>query len=254
MAFRIVIPARYGSHRLPGKPLKQIAGKPMIQWVYEAAAKSSARSVTVATDDQRVVDCVREFGGEVCLTAPDHESGTDRLWEVAQQLNLDGDEIVVNVQGDEPLLPAEVIDQVAYNLAANAEASAATLSEPLLDAAQCDDPNTVKVVCDHRGLALYFSRASIPWFREAFAGEQKTLPANSIAQRHIGLYAYRVSLLDKFVSWPIAPLEAAEKLEQLRILANGHVIHVAAACREVPGGVDTPADLARVQKLMEQKL
>lgn len=252
MPFSVIIPARYGSTRLPAKPLKLIAGRPMIQWVYEAASNSAAEEVWIATDDQRVAEAAAAFGARVCMTRADHESGTDRLQEVVAQLGLADEAIVVNVQGDEPLLPPEVIDQVARNLAASPSASVATLSEPLHSASDCFNPNIVKVVSDIHQQALYFSRAPIPWGRDTYVLANPQLPAAELAQRHIGLYAYRVALLHRFVTWPMAALEAFEKLEQLRVLANGHKIHVAPACVPVPGGVDTPEDLQRVKHLLEQ--
>lgn len=252
--FTVIIPARYGSTRLPAKPLKMIAGRTMIQWVYEAACKSAAEHVWIATDDQRVADAAAAFGAPVCTTRTDHESGTDRLQEVVAHLRLADDAIVVNVQGDEPLLPPEVIDQVAHNLAACPAASVATLSEPLQNAGDCFNPNIVKVVSDIQQQALYFSRAPIPWGRDTYSSSNPQLPAAELAQRHIGIYAYRVALLHQFVTWPVAPLEAFERLEQLRVLANGQRIHVAPACVPVPGGVDTPEDLERVQHLLEQSL
>lgn len=250
--FHVIIPARYGSTRLPAKPLKPLAGKPMIQWVYEAARRSSAAQVWVATDDRRVADAVAAFGGEVCMTSPAHESGTDRLQEVVGQLGLPDDAIVVNVQGDEPLIPPQVIDQVAGNLAAHGGASVATLSEPIHRVTDVFNPNIVKVVSDGAGTALYFSRAPIPWGRDTYAADAPSLPPDNLVQRHIGIYAYRVALLHQFVHWPVAALEAFEKLEQLRVLANGHRIHVAPACVAVPGGVDTPEDLQRVCALLEK--
>ncbi len=250
MSFTVVIPARFASTRLPGKPLADIAGKSMIERVYACAKASDADRVVVATDDTRIVDVVTGFGGEVCLTAPDHESGTDRLQEVVEQLALADDEMIVNVQGDEPLIPAEVINQVASNLAAHAEASCATLSEPITSLEDMFNPNMVKVVSNLAGFALYFSRAPIPWER-GVCDQSRTGPACELAQRHIGIYAYRVSLLREFVSWPMAALESIEKLEQLRILANGRQIHVAPAIRPVPGGVDTEEDLQRVREVIE---
>ncbi len=245
--FSVIIPARYASERLPGKPLQDIAGKTMIERVYRCAQKSDATQVIVATDDQRIFDAVERFGGKVVMTSDQHQSGTDRLQEVVSQLGLADSEIVVNVQGDEPLIPAAVINQVARNLELNSEASAATLSEPIGDVANVFNPNAVKVVKDNAGYALYFSRASIPWDRGNYDLQEPTLPANDLVQKHIGIYAYRVDLLNLFVQWPQATLEQHEKLEQLRILANRHKIHVDAACEPVPGGVDTPEDLAAVQ-------
>lgn len=258
MKYTVVIPARYASTRLPAKPLRDIAGKTMIQRVYEQARLSQASRVLVATDDQRIGDVVEGFGGEVAMTSPDHVSGTDRLEEVARQCALAEDEIVVNVQGDEPLIPPQVIDQVAINLAANTEAGVATLSEPISDAKVFMNPNAVKVVCGHDGSALYFSRASIPWPRDHFADSQSALPAETDLpgaahfQRHIGIYAYRVALLHRFVSWSVAPLEALECLEQLRFMYNGVKIHVEPALVDVPGGVDTEADLQAVVRYLER--
>ncbi len=248
MNFTVVIPARFASSRLPGKPLADIAGKPMIERVYQCALASRASRVVVATDDTRIVDVVAGFGGEVCLTAPNHESGTDRLQEVAEQLGLADEEIVVNVQGDEPLIPAAVINQVAANLAQNAGASCATLAEPITSLDDVFNANIVKVVASLDGFALYFSRAPIPWERDTYE-KARIGTACDLAQRHIGIYAYRVSLLRDFVKWPMAALEATEKLEQLRILANGRRIHVATAIEAVPGGVDTHEDLERVRGL-----
>lgn len=247
MNFYVVIPARYASSRLPAKPLADIAGKTMIQRVYEQASKSAAAKVIVATDDQRIWDAVKGFGGEVCMTSAEHLSGTDRLQEVAAHYGFGDDDIVVNVQGDEPLVPPQVIDQVANNLAANTAASVSTLCEPIDSLADFQNPNVVKVVADTAGFALYFSRAPIPWPREAFAQQADALPKDFPACRHIGIYAYRVALLNRFVTWPAAPLELLESLEQLRVLALGERIHIENACAEVPGGVDTPQDLERIR-------
>ena len=253
--FSIIIPARYGSTRLPGKPLLDIAGKPMIQRVYEQATMAGAEQVVVATDDARISDVVASFGGQVVMTAVDHPSGTDRLQEVAAHLKLAEDAIVVNVQGDEPLIPPRVIAQVAHNLDGHPRAAVATLSEPIGNAADFRNPNIVKVVSDCEGLALYFSRAPIPWPREHFqAGvDVAALPAGVNPQRHLGIYAYRVAQLNHFVTWPPAPLETIECLEQLRFLANGSRIHVAETCEPVPGGVDTREDLERVAELLEDR-
>ncbi|WP_066964269.1 3-deoxy-manno-octulosonate cytidylyltransferase [Microbulbifer sp. Q7] len=245
--FDVIIPARFGSSRLPGKPLADIAGKPMVQRVFERAQASAAQRVIVATDDARVADTVRGFGGEVCMTSPDHASGTDRLQEVATILGVADDRILVNVQGDEPLIPPAVINQVARNLAENTAAGVATLAEPILSADDFLNPNIVKVVTEGSGLARYFSRAPIPWPRDAFSVDRQSLPAGLNPRRHIGIYAYRAGLLNLFVSWPMAPIEQFEALEQLRFLYNGHGIHVADACEEVPGGVDTAQDLERMQ-------
>ncbi|WP_226704546.1 3-deoxy-manno-octulosonate cytidylyltransferase [Microbulbifer elongatus] len=246
-AFDVIIPARYASSRLPGKPLAEIAGKPMVQRVFERARESAAQRVIVATDDMRVAQVVQGFGGEVCMTSPDHASGTDRLQEVAVNLGVAEDRILVNVQGDEPLIPPAVINQVAHNLAENTAAGVATLAEPIVSAEDFLNPNIVKLVAEESGLARYFSRAPIPWPRDAFALDQQSLPAGLNPRRHIGIYAYRAGLLNLFVSWPMAPIEQFEALEQLRFLYNGHAIHVADACEEVPGGVDTAQDLERMR-------
>ncbi|MFC3116690.1 3-deoxy-manno-octulosonate cytidylyltransferase [Cellvibrio fontiphilus] len=252
MRFYVVIPARYASTRLPAKPLKEIAGKPMIQHVYERACASAATEVVIATDDARIEAVAKSFGARVCMTSAAHNSGTDRLQEVVTQLGLGEGDIVVNVQGDEPLIPPAVINQVAENIASNEFAGMATLSEPIHSLDDFRNPNIVKVVADQRGRALYFSRAPIPWPRDFFArADVNSLPDNFPAQRHIGIYAYRVALLHRFVTWPQAQLETIESLEQLRVLANGEAIHIAEACAAVPGGVDTEADLLRVKSLLE---
>ncbi|MEW5250239.1 3-deoxy-manno-octulosonate cytidylyltransferase [Microbulbifer discodermiae] len=247
--FDVVIPARFGSSRLPGKPLVDIGGEPMIQHVYRRASDSSAQRVVVATDDNRVAEAVRAFGGEVCMTSADHVSGTDRLQEVAVKLNLAADRILVNVQGDEPLIPSTVIDQVAANLAGTS-AGAATLAEPIGSAEDFLNPNIVKVVTSESGFAHYFSRAPIPWPRDAFSRDPCRLPDGFLPRRHIGIYAYRVALLNRFVAWPVAPLEATECLEQLRFLYHEQPIHVADACEQVPGGVDTEQDLERMREIL----
>ncbi len=254
MSFIVVIPARYASQRLPGKPLLDIAGVPMIERVYRQAQLSRAQRVVVATDHPEIQACVEAFGGEVLMTREDHASGTDRLAEVAEALQLEGDAIVVNVQGDEPLIPPEVINQVAENLAAHTEASAATVSEPVRDVATYRNPNAVKVVSDEQGLALYFSRAPMPWHRNALMDKDELVLARWLetgeVQKHIGIYAYRAGLLRRFTTWPEAALERVEKLEQLRILAQGQRIHVSPACKPVPGGVDTQEDLEQVNALL----
>ncbi|HSX89190.1 MAG TPA: 3-deoxy-manno-octulosonate cytidylyltransferase [Pseudomonas sp.] len=248
--FTVVIPARYASSRLPGKPLQDIAGKPMVQHVWEQACKSSAQRVVVATDDVRIVEVCRGFGAEVLLTRVEHNSGTDRLAEVAAALGLAADAIVVNVQGDEPLIPPAIIDQVAANLAANPQAAIATLAEPIEDAATLFNPNVVKVVSDLHGLALTFSRAPLPWARDAFAVDREQLPANVPYRRHIGIYAYRAQFLHDFVAWGPCWLEDGECLEQLRALWHGVRIHVADALQALPAGVDTQDDLDRVRRLL----
>lgn len=247
--FVVIIPARLHSTRLPRKPLLDIAGQPMIERVWGQAMLSVASRVIIATDDESICDRAAAFGGEAVMTSPAHDSGTDRLWEVANRLNLADDAIVVNVQGDEPLIPPAVIDQVAANLA-HSNGGIATLSEPLAEADQFFNPNLVKVVADRHGRALYFSRAPIPWVRDHFQNDRNSLPADFRPQRHIGIYAYRVAELRRFVEWGPAPLENLEKLEQLRFMWHGVSIHVAPACEPVPGGVDTEVDLEVVRKLL----
>ena len=246
MSYHIVIPARYASSRLPGKPLADIAGKPMVVRVYERCIKSRAAGVYVATDDERIRQAVMAAGGTALMTRADHACGTDRLEEVATQLGLPDDAVIVNVQGDEPLIPAAVIEQVAANLATRPDFAMATLCEPITQVEDVLNPNIVKVVADSSGRALYFSRAPIPFQRDGMP--KVGAVAVGCWWRHIGVYAYRVGFLHRFVSWPVAQLEKIESLEQLRAMENGCAIHVAEAVEAVPGGVDTPADLARIQQ------
>ncbi|KKD00687.1 3-deoxy-manno-octulosonate cytidylyltransferase [Photobacterium halotolerans] len=248
MAFTVIIPARYQSSRLPGKPLADIAGKPMIQWVYEQASKAGAKQVIVATDDQRIADAVTSFGGEVCLTRADHESGTERLAEVVEKYQLAADEIVVNVQGDEPMIPPSIIRQVADNLA-RSDAPMATLAVEIDHADEVFNPNAVKVVMDKNGYALYFSRASIPWDRDNFAKRPQEIHQNLL--RHIGIYAYRAGFINTYISWEPSTLEKIESLEQLRVLWHGEKIHVDVAIEPPPAGVDTPEDLEKVRLLIQ---
>lgn len=247
MAFTVIIPARYQSTRLPGKPLADIAGKPMIQWVYEQASKAGADQVIVATDDDRIAEAVRGFGGEVCMTRPDHESGTERLAEVVEQYGLADDHIVVNVQGDEPLIPETIIRQVAVNLE-QSKAPMATLAVEIDHADEVFNPNAVKVVTDKDGYALYFSRASIPWDRDNFAKRPQEIHHNLM--RHIGIYAYRAGFIKTYIEWEPSALEKIEALEQLRVLWYGEKIHVDVAIDVPPAGVDTPEDLDKVRALV----
>ncbi len=247
MTFRIVIPARYAATRLPGKPLLDIAGKPMIQHVYERAMESGAEQVIIATDSALIAKAVEKFGGEACLTAESHQSGTDRIAEVAEKLSFLASDIIVNLQGDEPMMPAAVIRQVADNLAQYSEASMATVCAKIDTAAELFDPHIVKVVKDKRDFALYFSRASVPWDRDAFASTTEVLPKGSVHFRHIGIYAYRTGFLKEYSQWPVCALETMESLEQLRALWNGHCIHVAEALEVPLAGVDTEKDLALVR-------
>lgn len=255
MSFLVVIPARFNSSRLPGKVLLDIAGKPMLQRVWERARASAAERVVVATDDARVADVVADFGGEVCMTRASHESGTDRLQEVAEQLGLDDDRIIVNVQGDEPLIPPAAIDQVAQNLASSERAGIATLARRIRSADEVFNPNVVKVVVDNSLHALYFSRAPLPWDRESWSANaiDRDAPLAGEWARHIGIYAYRVEFLHRFVQWPMGRLEQLEKLEQLRALENGVAIHVDEATAVIPPGVDTAEDLEYVRALLQQE-
>lgn len=249
MAFKLVIPARYASSRLPGKPLADITGKPMVVRVVEAVADCGADAVWVATDDERVRDAVRSAGHQAVMTRGDHPSGTDRIAEVAEQLGWGDDEIVVNVQGDEPLIDPALVSGVARCLTEDAAAAIATAAHPLTGAEEFFNPNVVKVVCDAQGRAHYFSRAPIPFARDAFARSRDVLPEGFPALRHIGLYAYRVSFLKRYGSLPPAPTEQWEALEQLRALWHGYLIRVL-RCEQAPlPGVDTPEDLARVRAI-----
>ncbi|UJR61973.1 3-deoxy-manno-octulosonate cytidylyltransferase [Dickeya zeae] len=247
MTFTAIIPARYASTRLPGKPLADIHGKPMVVHVMERARESGASRVVVATDHADVARAIELAGGEVCLTSPDHNSGTERLAEVIDRYGFADDEIIVNVQGDEPLIPPVIIRQVADNLAGS-RAGMATLAVPITTCEEAFNPNAVKVVTDEEGYALYFSRATIPWERDRFAESQETIGDHFL--RHIGIYAYRAGFIRRYVGWAPSQLEKIEMLEQLRVLWYGEKIHVAVA-KEVPSvGVDTPGDLARVRAVM----
>jgi len=244
--FICIIPARYASIRLPGKPLIDLGGKPMVVRVAEQATASGAKRVVVATDDVRVADAAAAFGCEVALTRADHVSGTDRLAEVAAQLALPERAIVVNVQGDEPLIPPELIRAVAENLHSHAVAAMATACHPLQSITELANPNVVKVVLDAHGYALYFSRAPIPYARDAFAEGLNSIPTGLPVYRHIGLYAYRAGFLRAFHSLQAAPIEIFESLEQLRALWHGERISVRVTSQPPPGGVDSPEDAARV--------
>ncbi|MEI6458486.1 MAG: 3-deoxy-manno-octulosonate cytidylyltransferase [Pseudomonadota bacterium] len=245
MSFRVVIPARYASTRLPGKPLLLIAGRPMVEHVWRRAQAAGALEVFIATDDERIATVARAFGAAVVLTSPAHPSGTDRLAEVAHQRGWSDETVVVNVQGDEPLLPSANVTQVAQLLEDDPGAAMATLMTPVRSEHDFRDPNVVKVVTNQSGRALYFSRAPIPWPRDGQFPE-----GLGLAWRHIGLYAYRVGALRRLAGWAPTPLEHCERLEQLRALENGLAIAIAPAT-ETPGpGVDTAEDLQRVAALL----
>jgi len=244
-AYHIVIPARYNSSRFPGKPLQIINDKTMLEHVYQVAKKSSAISIVIATDDKRIAKVAETFCDQVLMTSDRHQSGTDRLAEVCQIKKWQADEIVVNLQGDEPLTPPELLHQVANNLHIKKSASIATLSTPLTHIEEINDPNIVKVVADVEGFAMYFSRAPIPFDRDA-----KTVHLNRLYQRHLGIYAYRVGFLNEYSQLVQCDVEMFEKLEQLRAMYYGHKIHIEPAL-SLPGpGIDTPEDLQKIHSLL----
>lgn len=256
--FIVVIPARYQSSRLPGKVLADIGGKPMIQWVVEKAQLSGASKVIVATDNDEVEQVVKSFGGEVCKTRGDHQSGTERLAEVMMKYQFSDDEIIVNVQGDEPFIPPENIAQVANNLAnqssvssknvANKVSRMSTLAINITSVEEAFNANAVKVLTDKDGYALYFSRATIPYDRERFLNNDNINDIGEFYLRHVGIYAYRAGFIKDYVNWPTSQLEQIEALEQLRVLYQGEHIHVAVAKTNVPvEGVDTPEDLEKAR-------
>ena len=253
--FVVVIPARFASTRFPGKPLHPLAGRPMLQWVYESAVRSGARTVVVATDDERIATVARNFGADVMMTDGQHASGTDRVAQVARQRKLEPQDIVVNWQGDEPLMPVAAVRQAAQLLQQYPTADIATLATPLPDATALDDANVVKVVSDQQQRALYFSRAAIPHARVVTAAEAGPASAARmmLARRHLGLYAYRVQALQRMAAMPPSKLEQLEKLEQLRALEAGMDIRVADAC-ELPGpDVNTPEDVLRVAQALSSR-
>lgn len=247
--FYVVIPARYASTRLPGKPLLDIAGKPMVVWVAERAQLSGAEQVVVATDDVRIAEVVKSFGHTVSMTRADHASGTDRIAEVAQQQGWHDDAIVVNVQGDEPLIEGALIVEVAAQLANNKEAVMSTACHALHTKEDFLNPNIVKVVLDSHSHALYFSRAPIPYPRDSFANSE--LPDDIPVYRHIGIYAYRAKFLKEYTNLQPAAIEQFECLEQLRVLYHGHKIAVAISRNAPAAGVDTEEDLTYVRSLMQ---
>lgn len=243
--FTVIIPARFASNRLQGKPLADIHGKPMIIRVMERALMSDATRVIVATDHQAVFDVVQVANGEVCMTNVDHQSGTERLAEVIEKYKFSDDEIIINVQDDEPLIPPEIINQLASNLMLN-NVGMATLAAPINDPQEVFDPAIVKVVTDKQSNALYFSRAAIPWERDRFAVSKMEIGQHFL--RHIGIYAYRAGFIRRYIQWSISPLETIEMLEQLRVLWYGEKIHVALAVKTPGPGVDNQQDLDAVRK------
>lgn len=254
MSFTVIIPARYASSRLPGKPLADIHGKPMIIRVMEQAQKSSANRVIIATDHQQVFDIVKSYGGEVILTSDKHNSGTERLAEVINTYKFADNEVIVNVQGDEPLIPPIIIDQVAENLV-NYKTGMATLAVPINSIEEAFNTGAVKVVMDKDGYALYFSRATIPWERDRFAklnDQGKIDEIGDFYLRHIGIYAYRAGFIRQYIQWKPSALEQIEMLEQLRVLWYGEKIHVAVAKEPPAIGVDTQEDLQKVRALFKE--
>ncbi len=250
MPFTVLIPARLASTRLPDKPLADIGGLPMVVRVAQRALASGASRVVVAADDARIVDACTRHGIDALLTRTDHPSGSDRLAEACTQLALPDDAIVVNVQGDEPLIDPALIDAVAAELAAQPETAMSTAAHPIDSAADFGNPNVVKVVLDARGHALYFSRAPIPWWRDGRApNDGPAVPTSPTPLRHIGIYGYRVGFIRGFPTLPPAPIESTEALEQLRALWHGFRIAVHVSARSPGPGVDTPEDLARVRAL-----
>jgi len=249
VSFTVLIPARYASTRLPGKPLMDIAGKPLVVRVAERAQASGADRIVIATDDERIRAAAEQHGFDAILTRANHATGTDRLAEAAVALELDDKAIVVNVQGDEPLLEPALIREVADELRSHGDASIATACHPIDDLQEAFNPNVVKVVLDHAGYALYFSRATIPWARDAFAAKRDKLPLGLPLYRHYGLYAYRVGFLRHYPSLTSAQIERFEALEQLRALWHGHRIVVRITTGTPAPGVDTQEDLDRVRAL-----
>lgn len=245
-AFKVVIPARYASTRLPGKPLLDIAGKPMIVHVCERALQADAEQVVVATDDQRIHDTVSALGIQVVMTDPNHQSGTERIAEVAAKLGWQASDIIVNLQGDEPLIPPDYIRNVASALASQQQAGIATLAAHIVDSDEIFNPNAVKVVVSQAGYALYFSRAPIPWNRASFPDHHDLAGSAMPHLRHIGMYAYRVDFLQRYCNWNPSPLEAIESLEQLRILWHDEKVLVKVVEHTPEAGVDTEEDLWRV--------
>ena len=243
--FHVVIPARFAASRLPGKPLADIAGRPLIQWVWERARASGADSVIVATDDARIQAVAGGFGADVALTSPQHASGTDRIAEVVRARAMRPEDVIVNLQGDEPLTPPRLLADLAAVIRARPAIDIATAAAPIMSLEEFLDPNCVKALRAHDGSALYFSRAPLPWPRDHVSAGRPTVFAGSL--RHIGIYAYRVESLLRFAGWPPTPLETTEKLEQLRALEHGMRVHVLALSEAPPAGVDTPEDLERVR-------
>lgn len=248
MDFRVIIPVRYDSSRLPGKALLDIGGKPMVQHVYERAIESGAEDVIIATDDKRISDVAQSFGANVCMTSIDHQSGTERLSEAVLALGLEDQDIVVCLQGDEPFIPADMIRQTAEDLAEHDNVKVSTLCTPITTVDDIFNPAVVKVVMNRRNYALYFSRAPIPWCRDSFDNKKNIKLNDHPYFRHIGIYAYRAGFLQEYIAWGACPAENIEKLEQLRILWHGGRIHLQVYKGAIPIGVDTEEDLQRARE------
>jgi 3-deoxy-manno-octulosonate cytidylyltransferase (CMP-KDO synthetase) len=248
--FHVVIPARFAASRLPGKPLLDVGGRPLLHWVWECARASGAASVVVATDDARIQRAAKGFGADVAMTSPEHASGTDRVAEVVRARGFGADEIVVNLQGDEPLMPPAVPAEVAAALRLNPRSDIATAAAPMASLREFLDPSCVKALRGRDGNALYFSRAPVPWPRDNVADERPTAFVD--AWRHIGIYAYRVRSLLELAGWPPTPLESIEKLEQLRALEHGMRIYIVTLKEAPPAGVDTPEDIERVRAVLRR--
>jgi 3-deoxy-manno-octulosonate cytidylyltransferase (CMP-KDO synthetase) len=245
--FHVIIPARFAASRLPGKPLLTIGGRPLIQWVWQCAQASGAASVTIATDDARILQSAQSFGADCVMTSSQHASGTDRIAEVVRAKGFAQDDIVINLQGDEPMMPASLVSAVAQALSARPQVDIATAVAPIQSLSEFLDPNCVKALRARDGRALYFSRAPVPWPRDDAVGAAPTRFDG--AWRHIGIYGYRVSSLLRFAAWPPSPLEQIEKLEQLRALEHDMRIHLVELSEAPPAGVDTPEDLERVRSI-----
>lgn len=254
MSFRIVIPARFASSRLPGKPLREICGKPMIEHVIHRAHQSLAEEIILATDEKKIADAVSHLDVRICMTHADHQSGTERLSEVIEKLDIDDDQILINLQGDEPMMPAVCLNQVAQALEQDQTVKMATLCTPLTNIEELFDPHAVKVIRDKNDFALYFSRAAIPWYRDGFnphgSETPGELPEFQQYQRHIGLYGYRAGFVRQYLQWPGSDIEKTESLEQLRVLYHGERIKVITAATPPGPGVDTLDDLDRVCELL----
>ncbi len=252
MSFRIIIPARFASTRLPGKPLRDICGKPMIAHVIERAKQSKAEEVIVATDSSEIAEAVSALDVQVCMTHENHQSGTERLSEVIEKLGFDDDQILINLQGDEPLMPAVCLNQVGQALEEDANLKMATLCTPLTDINELFDPHAVKVVRDINNYALYFTRAAVPWSRDCFNEVPREMPKKQEYQRHIGLYGYRAGFIRQYLEWQSSDIEKTESLEQLRVLYYGEKIKVITAETPPGPGVDTIDDLNRVCELISR--